>query len=280
MEETGRDAFLRPIKLERPLVFLDLSVTGWNVQNDRIIEVALVSYSPEGFSSYQTVINPSVAIPENVQLETGITYEIARKSPLFSQVAANISVFLKDADLAGFNITKLGIPFLEAEYGRCRMRMPGPKDRHVIDALHVYRKMVPHSLENAHIHYTGRSPDGTRRAMERVKATMNVIEEQAAAHSLAGTIEKVEKDIRKPFLDSAGKLKEVNGEVTLCFGKYRGRSVSEVFDLDPEYLDWIITKHEDEASVIVGALTTKYWAERFARTACSRRFARTACSRP
>jgi DNA polymerase-3 subunit epsilon len=46
--------------------------------------------------------------------------------------------------------------------------------------------------------------------------------------------------IRGDYLDDGRRLKQCdNGDVELCFGKHAGKTIAEVYDESPGYIDWM-----------------------------------------
>jgi hypothetical protein len=56
---------------------------------------------------------------------------------------------------------------------------------------------------------------------------------------MCGTAAELAAAIRHPYLDADGKLKQEDGEVVICIGKYRGRRVSDVVAQDRGYVEWM-----------------------------------------
>lgn len=64
VEPIGNPAMLKHIRLERPLVVLDLETTGKRVQADRIVEISTIKLLPDGTTHTRTRrLNPGVTIP-------------------------------------------------------------------------------------------------------------------------------------------------------------------------------------------------------------------------
>jgi DNA polymerase-3 subunit epsilon len=75
---------LKNIRLERPLVVLDLETTGTKVQTDRIVEISLLKLLPDGSNEIKTRrLNPGVPIPKEATAIHGITYADVANEPSF-----------------------------------------------------------------------------------------------------------------------------------------------------------------------------------------------------
>jgi DNA polymerase-3 subunit epsilon len=74
--------------------------------------------------------------------------------------------------------------------------------------------------------------------------TMDVLMAQLERYDdLPRTPREIDTAMRHPdAVDRLGKLKWVNDEVTLDFGKHRGRSLRYLAREEPDYLRWLIQK--------------------------------------
>lgn len=242
------------IQLERPLVILDLEATGTDPEKARIIQVALQRFEPDvGFTqAYTRVVNPGVQIPEKVQQLTGVTQQRAEEQGIDPEVAMEaIRLRIKDADLAGYNLLSYDVPLLEAEWKRHTTTptgrptsLPGRKDRRIIDAYQIEKRLRPRTLEGVFQRRTGKSLDDAHDAAEDVKATYEILEDQMSELQ-ASQGEEITADAvigfqRGGYLDAGQKLKERDdGSVEVCFGKYSGRTLSQLQEADPGYVDWM-----------------------------------------
>ncbi|OAI48268.1 hypothetical protein AYO44_07500 [Planctomycetaceae bacterium SCGC AG-212-F19] len=110
------------LRLARALVVLDLETTGMSPKTDRIVEVAAVKFLPDGERCrYHRRINPGVPIPAVATAVHGIRDEDVADCPPFEAVAAVFGRYLRDADLAGFNLKRFDLPFLVTEFERARI---------------------------------------------------------------------------------------------------------------------------------------------------------------
>ena len=90
--------------LEKNLVFVDLETTGF-VHDPRfsVIEVGLVSISPDRIQEASSLIDPGMRIPPHITELTGITNQMVKGKPDFSKY---VKYFQKIADtsiLMGYN---------------------------------------------------------------------------------------------------------------------------------------------------------------------------------
>ena len=101
------------LRLERPLVFIDLETTGLNTSNDRIIELTALKIHPDGAREERSVrINPGVPISSGAMKVHGITDDDVADKPSFNQYAKGLLAFLEGADLGGFGAIRFDLPML------------------------------------------------------------------------------------------------------------------------------------------------------------------------
>lgn len=144
------------LSLARPLATLDLETTGLDSEQDRICQIACTIHYPDRDPIvWVSVIDPEVDIPKEVSDVHGITREKAKEGPTWAQVGPNLAPHLLSADIMGYNVS-FDIGFVKSEMKR--INVPFPWKNYVVDALMIYRKMLPHDLEHAYLEYGG--PDG------------------------------------------------------------------------------------------------------------------------
>lgn len=245
------------LKLDRPLVFLDLEATGLHVIKDRIVQIALIKLTPDGGSEERSLlINPGMPIPPDAQAVHGISDEQVADKPSFREVAGELFAFIGEADLAGYNSNRYDIPMLMEEFGRAGLDFQIDR-RRLIDAQTIFYKMEPRTLPAALQFYCEETLEDAHDALADVRATLKVLKGQIARY--AGRdhtdgegqplIEPVRNDMaalhdfcRNPqMLDVTNRLKyDRNGDIVFNFGKYRGKKVVEVFQKEPTYYNWIM----------------------------------------
>jgi len=96
---------LKNIRLQRPLVVLDLETTGKKVQTDRIVEISLLKLLPDGTNQIKTRrLNPGIPIPAEATAIHGITDADVANEYFFRQIARSLATYLEGCDLCGYNI--------------------------------------------------------------------------------------------------------------------------------------------------------------------------------
>jgi len=232
------------IRLDRPIVFIDLETTGLNPSYDRIVEITAIKVHPDGSEEQRTVrINPEMRIPAAATSVHGITDEDVVNHPPFSRYAKNLLAFLDGSDLAGFNAIRFDLPMLRAEFARVGVRFD-LEGRNVIDPMAIFHQMEPRDLAAAYKRYCGKAMDNAHTSLGDVKAAMGILEAQLKDHpELGSSMESLHAFChpRQPdWLDDEGKVVLTDEGPALGFGKHRGRLVKDIAELDADYLDWIL----------------------------------------
>jgi len=231
-------------KLERPLAVLDIESTGINPRTDRIIELAIVKIMPKGDRQILTYkINPGMPIPPEVTAIHGITDQDVANCPLFKTVAADIYKALDGCDFGGYNIIRFDLPMLIEEFHRVSINL-SLDNRNIIDAQRIYHKREPRDLKAALAMYCNEIFLEGHRAEADALATVRVLEGQFERYKdLPQDMAELGKycDLRDPsWADRDGKLRWVNGEIAINFGKKKGEKLSDLAKADPGFLKWIV----------------------------------------
>ena len=253
------------IKLDRPMIVFDIESTGVNVRADRIIELAAIKVHPNGARvERHWLLNPGIPIPIESTAVHGITNEAVAGCPRFRDVADQIRVFFTKCDLAGYNHVRFDIPILSEEFVRVGMRFNTDGLR-LFDAQRIFHKKEPRDLTAAVKKYCdGETFAEAHGATADAMATLRVLEGQFRAYpDLPQDPDELDAMLneRDPFnVDRAGRLRWVDGEVTLNFWKNQGKKVKDIARLDPNFLKWMLRSEfpRDTQDIIQDALNGKY----------------------
>jgi len=142
-------------------VVFDIETTGFDKENDRIIEIGAVKVvNGEITDRYSTFINPKVPIPARIEELTHISDEMVMDSPEIDVILPQFLEFCKDCILVAHNASfdtgfirnkaeKLGLPFdftIVDTVGLARILLPGLSKY----KLNIVAKELGISLENHH----------------------------------------------------------------------------------------------------------------------------------
>jgi len=233
-----------PLQLDRPLIVFDIEATGISPRADRIIELAAIRIEPDG-SQHKGywLLNPGVPIPVESIAIHGITDEIVSACPTFQEKSLEILTFFGEADLSGFNAGRYDIPMLAEEFKRAGIIFD-PERRRLLDAQRIFHSMEPRNLSAALKFYCAREHADAHGAEADVQATLDVLTGQFAMYqSLPRDMDSLDKLLNPldPFnADRSGRLRWVEGEITINFGKKKGEKLRDLAVKDPGFIKWII----------------------------------------
>lgn len=228
--------------LERPLIFLDLETTGVNINQDRIIELAMIKRFPDGNHETKVyVINPGMPIPPASSAIHGFKDSDVQDKPSFKDIAAEVKQFMHQCDLAGYNSNKFDIPLLGEEFERVGMDID-LKSRKLVDVAQIFMKMERRTLEAAYKFYCGKILVDAHSAEKDTMATLEILDAQIERYDeLEDNVEFLHNFSKgEDFADFSRRVKIVNGEEVFAFGKYKDKSLVSVFADEPQYYDWIM----------------------------------------
>lgn len=232
------------LTLKRPLVFFDVETTGIDPFHDRIIEIGAVKLLPDGTQTeYHRRINPGMPIPPGATAIHNITDDMVKDEPYFGDIIPELQELFFDADLGGYNVKIFDIPILTTEFKRVGLDLDY-ETMNIVDAMAIFKIKEPRTLTAAYKKYCGKELENAHSAVADIRASIEVLEGQLSFYSdLPATPEELHtfcfpKD--PDAFDAEGKLRFVDGKLTINFGKNKGKSLEELASYDRYYLDWIL----------------------------------------
>ncbi len=124
---------------------VDLETTGGSPAADAITEIGAVKLrGGECLGTFQTLINPGVAIPPSITYLTGITESMVLPAPRIERVLPSFLEFARDSVLVGHNV-RFDISFLDAAFGRHGYPRIGNR---VVDTCGLARRLVRDEVPN------------------------------------------------------------------------------------------------------------------------------------
>ncbi len=248
------------LDIQRDLVFFDIESTGLNVVRDRIIQLALIKYTPGQAQPEERtyLVNPGIPIPPEATAVHGFTAADVAGQPPFEKIANELFAFIGDADLAGYNSNRFDIPVLMEEFARAGIEFE-LDGRRLIDVQRIFYKMEPRTLSAAYQFYCGKTMTNAHDALEDVRATIAVLDGQLEKYKDVDFEPEEGELISAPIqpdietlhaftqdtsvLDVTQRLRfDQHGEVVFNFGKYMGKRVAEVLSKDKQYYQWMLEK--------------------------------------
>ena len=231
------------LNLKRPIIFFDLETTGVDTSKDRIVEISMVKIMPDGEEIIKTRrINPEMHIPAEATEVHHITDEDVKDCPTFRQIAKSLYQFMEGCDFGGFNSNRFDLPMLVEEFLRVGVDVDFKK-RRFIDVQNIFHQMEQRTLVAAYKFYCNKDLTEAHSAEADTMATYEVLKAQLDRYDiLENDIEALAKfSSRGETADYAGRIAyNDKGEEIFTFGKYKGRTVAEVFSTDPSYYTWLM----------------------------------------
>jgi DNA polymerase-3 subunit epsilon len=244
------------LKLNRPLVFLDLETTGINIASDRIVEISLLKIHVNGDKESKTMrVNPGMPIPIASSLVHGIYDNDIKDAPLFKDIASNVAKFIEACDLAGYNSNKFDIPLLAEELLRADIDVD-LKNRKLIDVQNIFHLMEQRTLSAAFKFYCNKEIINAHSAEADVAATYEVLLAQIQRYEntqlkddkgnlffpVKNEVSTLsELSMRTRNADFAGRIiYNPKGQEVFSFGKHKDKPVEEVFAKEPSYYSWMM----------------------------------------
>jgi DNA polymerase-3 subunit epsilon len=233
------------LSLKKPLCVIDLEATGLQITTDRIVQIAMLRIDPNGEQhAFNELVNPLMNIPEEIVLIHGITNEMAKKAKTFQELAKDVTEFIGNADLVGYNSNKFDIPLLAEELLRTGIEY-NLSDRNFIDVQNIFHKMEQRTLAAAVKFYCNKTLEGAHDAMNDVLATWNVFEAQLNRYAeLSKEVPKLAEFSRShnhEMVDFAGRLaRNERSQVIYNFGKHKNKTIEEVSIAEPGYYGWML----------------------------------------
>lgn len=232
------------LALNRPIIFFDLETTGVNHAKDRIVEMALVKINPDGTrETYVKRINPGIPIPAETTAIHGITDEDVKDAPPFKQIAHGLYEWMKGCDLGGYNSARFDLPVLAEEFLRAGINVDFA-DRRMVDVQQIFFKMEQRTLSAAYKFYCNKPLENAHSAEADILATIEVLEAQMDRYEeLPKEVDQLHQYVNagESCVDFARSLVLKDGKVVFNFGKYKHRSVEEIFNKEPQYYDWMMS---------------------------------------
>ncbi|QVY67167.1 3'-5' exonuclease [Polaribacter sp. Q13] len=230
------------LKLIKPIVFFDLETTGVNIATDKIVEIAILKVFPNGNKESKTwLVNPEMEIPQGSIDVHGITNEKVASEPTFKELAPKINEMIGDADLAGFNSNRFDIPLLAEELMRAGIDFD-MKNRKAIDVQVIFHKKEQRTLSAGYQFYCGKELEGAHGAEADTNATYEILLAQLDKYEdIENSVDALsEYSTHGERADFAGFiLMNDEKQEIFSFGKYKGRTVEEVFKENPGYNNWM-----------------------------------------
>lgn len=184
------------------LVFVDVETTGSSPARERVTEIGLVRVDFDGddvrVDEWSTLVNPGVPIPAEIQWLTGITNDMVRAAPSFTEVAQALFDRLDGAIFVAHN-ARFDYGFLRAEFGRAGLAFNAKTLCTVRLSRYLYPERAPHTLD-AIIERFGLDGEQRHRALGDARVLWRLLQKLADRHSPSEIELAVHALLRRPAL--------------------------------------------------------------------------------
>ncbi len=211
-------------------VCIDCESTGLDPKNDRIVEVAAVTFTLDGIlSEFETLVDPEVEIPQNSIAIHHITQDMVQGKPKIGEILGQLFELIGPHPIIGHGIT-YDIDILAHHAQRCNIPCNIRKNP-FFDTLRLarlYGESPSNSLETLRQHFNI-AEEGAHRAMSDVIVNIQVFKKLSQHFR---TLEQITEALSRPI-----QMKN------MPLGKHKGRSLKEI---PVEYLRWAANQDFDQ----------------------------------
>lgn len=184
------------------LAFVDVETTGSSPERERVTEIGVVVVDFDGadarVSEWSSLVNPGVPIPAEIQWLTGITNDMVRDAPAFSDLAQDLYDRLDGAVFVAHN-ARFDYGFLRAEFNRAGLNFLAKTLCTVRLSRHLYPDRAPHTLD-AIIERFGLGGEQRHRALGDARVLWRLLQKLAERHAPAELELAVAALLRRPSL--------------------------------------------------------------------------------
>lgn len=229
------------------LITFDVETTGKDVAQDQIIEFSIhfdLSLHQDG---RVWRFKPTIPISPGAKEVHGISMKDLRDCPTFAEGSQEIIEILNDYDVwVGYNI-KFDINMLQAELRRNNLTEFDLKDKIVIDPFKIWQFKEPRTLSDAYRRFVGKELEGAHSAGVDTRATSEVLVGMLQHYGMLDvSLENLalfcepEKSI---WIGHSNHIKwGEEGTPVINFGKHAEKSLIDLANNNPGFLNWIKTK--------------------------------------
>lgn len=154
-----------------PFIVLDIETTGRQPDKDHIIEVAAIKWQDfQVVSRFESLLNPKIKIPYEIELLTGINDKMLETAPALHEVKGELREFIGDMPIIGHNIG------FDTSFLRLHLdELKNPEIDTLVLAKILLMKEGSYALEVLMKKY-GLPARGSHRAMADVETTVDFFE--------------------------------------------------------------------------------------------------------
>ncbi len=210
-------------------VCIDCEATGLDVENDSIIEVAVVLFTMEKeVESFDSLVDPKVTIPESSIEIHHITQEMVTGKPEIKELLPKVLQMIGKRIIVGHGVGfDVQLIHRAAKKHNIHSSIDSNPFFDTLRMARLYGESPTNSLQALRKHFNIED-EGAHRALSDVIVNIEVFKKLAARYKM---VEHLEKVLQKPI-----RLKR------MPLGKHKGRDFKEI---PMDYLQWAVRKDFD-----------------------------------
>lgn len=215
---------------KQTFICLDCEMTGLDLEQDRIIEIAVVKFNFDGvLEEYETLIDPQCPIPQSSIEIHHITDDMVAGKPTIDKIIPKLQALIGNHICVGHGVNfDLALIAKAAERAGIANTFLNNRYFDTLRMARLYGESPTNSLEQLRKHFNIEA-EGAHRAMSDVIVNVDVFKYLARNFK---TTDQLFDILGKPILLKAMPL-----------GKHKGRPMKEI---PVEYLRWALHKDFDE----------------------------------
>jgi DNA polymerase-3 subunit epsilon len=230
------------------IVAFDVETTGLNKQEDFIIQLSAIKFTPnfeilDQKNWYILPIHKFRIAP--AALEThGITEEFLKThGQSMSVVGPEFVQMCEGCDLLTYNGNKFDIQFVIKDLAMVGIKFD-IENRVLYDAYALECRLYSRTLSEVYKRRTGMVLEGAHDAMNDIKATISVFQDQI--REIGAPLEEISKFDECNIFCIEGSLRRANKPnkdemIVFNYGKYKDSEFIHVCKIDPSYIKWFMT---------------------------------------
>ena len=233
------------LEIERPIVFIDVQTTGLDSRTARIVRLTTLRIELGGEERFRSqLINPMSPISPGATDFHGITDEDVADCKPFGAYAKALYEYLDGCDLGGFGIRRFHLKVLKQEFEFAGIDFH-LSNRTIVDAMEIFHRLEPRDFASAYRRFVGGEFNRLSSEDAMVNAVRAVIAGQLTQHpelptEPASLEEWVTGESPEQYIDDQGRFTlSDEGDPVINFGKYRGHTLYDMSETDPDYLRWV-----------------------------------------
>lgn len=205
------------------MIVFDIESTGLNTKEARIVEATF--YDTESKRHHYYLLNPEIQIPEQATKVHKIDNSMVIDMPTFSDIAHSLYDLLDGRILVGYNSVNYDTPILINEFKRVCLDFVPFKQIDLYIVWNTQEKTK--KLSDAYKRFCNKELVNAHRSDNDVSATEEILNKQIELWDIETLL-----DIS---MTSPIKKEQI---FYMKFGKYKGYTLENVFNVDPGYLKW------------------------------------------